>query len=165
MQVSDFENIYRSKYRSLYLYAGDFIAEREVCRDIISDVFAQLWARRHEIDPETVDAYLRSAVRNACISYLRRQNRRRELSPEFLNLTDTQQAQLDSMDTRLEDLQKAISLLPERTRFALEQCALNKKSYQETAQMMNISPDGVRFHIKKAYAFIRQYFKDITTES
>ena len=165
MQVSDFENIYRSKYRNLYLYAGDFIAEREVCRDILSDVFAQLWMRRSEIDIETVDAYLRSAVRNACISYLRQHNRYQDLSPEFLNLTDTQQAQLDSMDSRIEELQKAISLLPERTRFALEQCALNQKSYQETAQLMNITPEGVKFHIKKAYSFIRQYFKDKSTES
>lgn len=160
VNLSDFENIYRSRYRNLYLYAGDFVADREACRDILSDVFAGMWAHRDEIDLQTVDYYLRTAVRNACITYLRNRNRRNGIISEFLNLTREQESQLDSMDSRLEELEKAIALLPERTRSALEQCSLHGLSYREVADRMGISPDGVKFHIVKAYQSIRDYFQN-----
>ncbi len=157
LSVAEFEEIYRRYYVRLYLYASDFIDDGEVCRDIVAEVFAQLWTNRGEIDRASLEGYLRASVRNACISFIRKMNSRARYS-EYIQLTEEEGVFIDSVDDRETELLKAISLLPERTRHILEECTLHEHTYKEVADELGITPSGVKQHIIKAYSFLRDYF-------
>lgn len=67
-----FAEIYRRYARMLFLEAYRKIGAREVCEDILQDVFSALWARREELQPDkSLKAYLRGALRHKVIDYYR----------------------------------------------------------------------------------------------
>ncbi len=158
MTPLEFEIVYFKYYRRLYLYATDFIPDDEnICRDITGDVFSTLWSIKESVNAETVEPYLRTSIRNACLNHLRlRHNKKRY--EEFIRLSKEEMESLDSIDDRVETLKRAISGLPDRTRQILELCYLHGHTYKEVAEMTGISADGVKSHIVKAYAYIRKYF-------
>lgn len=160
MTAAEFENIYRTFYRRMYVYAHDFVVDREACNDIVADVFMALWDMRDRIDRSTVEAYLRTSVRNACFHYFRRQ-RNNEAFSEYFKLTVEEVDSLDSIDERVDDLMNAIDSLPDRTRYILEQCYLHDKTYKEVAAQEGITDSGVKKHIVKAYSSIREYFRGL----
>lgn len=157
LSASEFEEIFRRYYPRLYLYASDFIADSEVCRDIVADVFEHLWNSRRSLGADEAEGYLRACVRNACISHIRKMNSHARYS-EYVQLSSEEFSTADSVDEREADLLKAMSLLPERTRGILELCTLGRHTYKEVAEMLGITPSGVKQHIVKAYAFLRDYF-------
>lgn len=163
---AEFESLYHRHYASLYLYAGDFIDSPEVCRDIVADVFVWLWNNRVNLTLETEEGYLRRSVRNACLTWLRRQDCH-ERYIDYLRLSREMDQGLeestDSVDEIWAEVSDAINRLPERTRMALRECALNERSYKEVAEMMGITTSGVKQHIMKAYSFLREYFKNRKT--
>lgn len=159
MTIHEFENIYRRLYPRLFLYAHDFIGDEEVCRDVVADVLMKFWDVRDTVRMDTVEAYLRTSVRNACMMYLRKADRFEEYAM-YLRLSAVEIESIDAVDETVDDLLKAIDMLPQRTRHILELCYLHDKSYREVADMLGITADGVKKHIMKAYAFIREYFKD-----
>lgn len=161
MTIREFENIYRRLYTRMYLYAHSFIEDGEVCRDLVGDVFMRFYDVRDTVREDTVEAYLRASVRNACLMWMRRQENFDRYA-EFFRLTAAELDSLDMTDENIETLHRAIDALPERTRWVLEQCSLHGKSYREVADMLGITPDGVKKHIVKAYSSIREFFRKNT---
>lgn len=159
MSIEEFENIYRRLYPRLFLYAHDFIGDEEACRDIVADVFMKFWDVRDSVRTDTVEAYLRTSVRNACMMYFRKSDRFEEYAM-YMRLSAEEMESIDAVDESVDELLKAIDRLPQRTRHILEQCYLHDKSYREVGDMLGITADGVKKHIVKAYAFIREYFKN-----
>lgn len=162
MTAAEFENLYHRHYASLYLYAGDFIDSEEVCRDIVADVFVWIWNNRINLTLETEEAYLRRSVRNACLTWMRRQESHERYIDYFKLCHDLESGDDDSIDNVDEiwaEVNDAINRLPERTRMVLKECALNERTYKEVADMLGITPSGVKQHIVKAYSFLREYFK------
>lgn len=156
--IHDFENIYRRLYRRMFLYAHDFIEDEEVCRDIVGDVFMKFWDVRDTVRSETVEAYLRASVRNACLMWMRHRDNFGRYA-EFSRLTADEIESLDCVEETVEELNRAIDTLPERTRHILELCYLHGKTYREVAGLLGITSDGVKKHIVKAYSAIRDYFR------
>lgn len=159
MTLREFEDIYRNLYPRLFLYARDFIDDREICRDILGDVFMKFWHSRESIRHETVESYLRVCVRNACLLWMRQQNNLGRYA-EFFRLTESDYEAIDDFEENMATLNRAIDSLPERTRMILEQCYLHKKRYREVADMLGITTDGVKKHIVKAYSMIRSFFRE-----
>lgn len=158
MDIAEFEIIFRNNYRKMFLYAHDFVADTQVCYDIVSDVFLKLWEDRDKIDPDTAEAYLRTCTRNSCFLYFRQQ-RQFDKYKEALQLTEEEIEAIDSADELTESLIGVIDTLPDRTRYVLRQCYLHDKTYKEVADDLKITPDGVKKHIVKAYSIIRNFFK------
>lgn len=156
---SQFEDFYRTHYTRLYYYAYDFVDNIENCKDLVGDVFATVWNDRDHINPETLSAYLYTAVRNRCLNYLR-SRRYDEDYRNFCIEADRLSAQMppDSDDERYCAINREIEKLPPRTRFVLEQCYLHNKKYKEVAEVLDISADGVKKHIVKAFATLRAHF-------
>lgn len=163
MTPAEFESLYHRHYSSLYLYAGDFIDSPEVCRDIVADVFVWIWNNRINLTLETEEAYLRRSVRNACMTRLRR-DECHERYIDYMKLSHEIDAGIenstDDVDEIWAEVSDAIDKLPERTRTVLKECALNEHTYKEVADMLGITPSGVKQHIVKAYSFLREYFKN-----
>lgn len=158
MDIAEFEIIFRKYYKTMFLYAHDFIADTQVCYDIVSDTFLKLWENRDTIKADTVQAYLRTCVRNSCFLYFREQ-KQFDKYKELSLLTQEEIEALDDADNMTESLIGVIETLPEKTRYVLKQCYLHDKSYKEVAGDLNISPDGVKKHIVKAYTAIRNFFR------
>lgn len=58
-----FEIIYNKYWSSLYGSAYNRVRIKEVCQDIVQEIFMDLWKRRESINIDNLSAYLHSSVR------------------------------------------------------------------------------------------------------
>ena len=58
-----FKEIYKRYWPKLYIYAYNVLREKDICEDIIQEVFTNLWIRRKSAHIENVSAFLYQAVK------------------------------------------------------------------------------------------------------
>lgn len=152
-----FEDLFRKYYSRLYYYALDWVNEEEIAKDIVSELFGDLWVNFDHWKPSNPEAYLARAVRNRCLNYLKHKVIERNALEAYLN---EKQALISSDLTAQEELMRRIETvmteLPERTRFVVQQCYIEGKKYSELATQLDTTPGMIHKHISKALAIFRK---------
>jgi len=73
-QYNQFQAVFRAWYSPLCNYAVTFTKDPDVSEDIVQDLFVKIWEQRRGLLTETsIRYYLFTAVRNNCITWLRRE--------------------------------------------------------------------------------------------
>ena len=149
-----FRILFDHYYRYLQITAYRYLADENRAKDIVQDVFADLWIRRRELTiRQAPSAYLRSMVVHRSLNILKR-NQRMENRPENeLEIGASSQAipdrQLESKEG-LASLQAAIDALPPRCRTVFVLSRFEELSHKEIAQKLNISTKTIENQITKA---------------
>lgn len=160
ISVSEFEQIYKDYYPRLYHYAYDFIEDTDASEDIVSEVFFHLWHERGSLKPDTLSSYLYVTVRNRCLNYLRHQKGKSAYEAYCrAAFSEEDDNYWQIMEERISEMRREIDKMPQKTCFVLEQCYLNGHTYREVGEMMGITDNGVKKHIVKAFAILREHFK------
>lgn len=154
-----FDDLFRNNYRRMYLYAYELMGDREMCRDIVSDVFANIWKNKLDVIDDISPSYLMAAIKNACTSSLRHIATARKYEEEYLNACH--EYNMDDVTSKRQDMlvRKMLDMVPSPpTREILTECYLNRKTYKKVAEQMGISPDTVKKHIIKSLKLLREAF-------
>ncbi|MGO1164343.1 RNA polymerase sigma factor [Brucella pseudogrignonensis] len=127
--------------------------------DVVQDVFVRLWGKTREHIILT-PAYLSRCVRNAAIDLIRVENRHKKL-PEMLKeeqytapVATPEQIVIAINDVH--QIDKAIRSLPERVRHIFLLNRIHGCSYDEIAEVLNISYSTVERDMAKAILACRQ---------
>lgn len=158
--LSEFEKTYKDYYSRLYHYAYDFIDDMGASEDIVSEVFSNLWRDHGSLSSGTLTSYLFVSVRNRCLNYLRKRHGKAVYEAYCrASFTEEDETYWQNMEQRISEVRAEIDKMPPKTRFVLEQCYLEGHSYKEVGEMMDITTDGVKKHIVKAFSLLRTHFK------
>lgn len=160
--LDQMELLYKKFYRKLFLYALTYLGEEEEARDMVSDMFVQLWYKwKEEQTVRTPSAsYLYAMLRSRCVDKLRRQ----EVENRYL-----QQLEKDRFDNE-EDVKEyeqtvtrlytAIQQLPEPGKTILQHCYFDHMTYQQTADKLQMSLPMVKKHMAKIFQLLRDKLKN-----
>lgn len=161
-----FDTIFKSFYKILCRGARGFFRNDHLVEEVVSDVFVRLWNNRNELEIRgSLRDYLVKAVYNNCITYYRSlkvqerlKNEVDELQKRRCALIDLGQDPLEYIITsELEEkVREAVESLPPRYREAFELSRYHDMKYEEIAQEMGISVNGVKINIKKALEHLRE---------
>lgn len=155
---NDIETLFRSNYARLYHYAMQMIDDGELCRDIIADVFEQLWRQWDRIPDNKRNAMLYRSVHNRCIDHIRKLTTRQNYI-EFFKATFSMEADSalneDSDSIRFEKIEKAIGTLPEIDQTIINRAFIDGRRYADIAEELQISLSSIKKHIAKAILKIR----------
>lgn len=158
---SEFEAVFKSHYRSLFLFAYGYVMNEMEAEDIVSGVFSQLWEKRKNLPPEEeLKPYLYASVKYACLRYFKRLQltddyRKRQAEAFILSFAEEEE---ENELTLL--VKKALGSLSDNQRKIVEMHVMKGMKYTEISEMMNISENTVRTHLKRAYKILRFYLKD-----
>ena len=134
-QVSDFnkdhpeafELLFSSYYSSLCFFAEKYVTQTDDARDLVSEVFSNLWHKQIALKTHTnIKSFLYYSVRNACIDFIRKQKvlakRNKELEQYLQNDNLFHNEVLKS--EVLQDIYAEIQALPDQYKkaFQLWQC-------------------------------------------
>ena len=151
-----FRELFLSMHPKLIRYATTLMGDTDEAKDIVSEVFGRGWEEFDKLG-ESPSAWLYTATRNACL------NRLKHLKVEQTHIEAivlATQADVDNGYWEHEALlQKAEAIarsLPEPTCTILRLCYWEKKTYQQVAEHLSISPDTVNKHISKALRMLRE---------
>jgi RNA polymerase sigma-70 factor (ECF subfamily) len=135
--------------------------------DTVQTAFIRLWSRRDSLTEEgSLKALLYTIVRNACLDDLRkrtRQERAQEIAPPPSSprtpYEDVHGAELQRVAA------SAVAQLPERRREVFRLVREEGLSYQEVAELMELSPQTVANHMSLAMADLRTMLKPYFSDS
>jgi RNA polymerase sigma-70 factor (family 1) len=151
-----FEELYSRYFFRVLNDAYKRLRDRDHAEELVQDLFVGIWLKRHQIViAKTFDAYLHTCLRNAVISFFRKNNKVVEYP---VNYTDREDTQATNEEIAYNDLKVAydrtISVLPDKCRNAYEMFE-SGLTIQQIANSSNVSPKTVESHLLKARNTIR----------
>lgn len=158
-----YEQIFTRYYSTLCAYTRLFVRGGEIGENIVQDLMLWLWENRAELRiTDSLSGYLFSAVRNRCLKHLSHEMvERRVLGHLHEKLHD----QFESPDFYvIEELQEkirtAVEDLPKTYREAFELNRFERKTYEEIAAQLGVSPKTVDYRIQQSLKILRVRLKD-----
>lgn len=151
-----FEKLFIEKYEQLYYFAYDYVVDEDTAKDIVSETFTMVWKNRLNISSEKINSYLHTAVRNRCLDYLRKEKRKNHFEKAYPTLySEVEDDSWQEREERISELQDAIRQLPERTQWVLRQRYEEHRSYQEIADELDISLNGMKKLMNRTFTQLR----------
>ncbi len=162
-----FEFIFRAYSPRLKGFIRKFIQDDDIGEDIIQDVFVKIWIRRKEIEESTLQSYLFTLVRNACLDYIKHQKIADSHSaaikcsalqevPYYADFFSDPYHQ-----TLYNEVQKEIDIvinnLPEQTRKIFRMSRFEGLKNAEIATILNISVRSIEKHNRKALDLLKTH--------
>ncbi|MFD0767275.1 RNA polymerase sigma-70 factor [Mucilaginibacter lutimaris] len=155
-----FETLYHKYSGKAYHVAYNLFRDSDVCEDLVQELFIDLWAKRNSLRITSLEWYLKVAIKNRVLMYIRTQKATLDLSA-IATLT-----QKYSTDSKLIQndishlLEEGVERLPEKCRQIF---TLSRKEYlsnKEIASRLNISTKTVENQITIALRYLRVSLND-----
>lgn len=157
-----FEQLFKSYYKPLCLTVSRIIPDQNQAKDIVQEVFADLWKRRDSFEPKTsIIAYLKRAAINKSLNHIRDYKIKTEGIDDKTILTSTAANKQELIEAeQLENvINKCINALPERCRLVFILSRYESKTQKEIAHLMGISEKTVENQMTKALKTLRNSIK------
>jgi RNA polymerase sigma-70 factor (family 1) len=157
---SALEQIYRQYWSKLYVYAFNVLREREICEDIVQEIFVDLWIKRHDVQISDLNSYLCQSVKYQIFNHFRKSKYKKQLLMKF-DLINTHY-NIDELYEKKElkaNIKDAISKLPKQRRIIFQMSRYDGLSNKEISENLNISLQTVKNQISVSLKFIRKTLK------
>jgi RNA polymerase sigma-70 factor (ECF subfamily) len=150
------EKLFKTYFTALMAFSRKILGDEDDAREVVHQVFINLWEKRNEIDLSTsLKSYLFTAVNNRSLNVIRdRKKFSAEEVPEQVEEYDVS-AVIESMELE-EKIRGAIGTLPERCRIIFELNRFDGLSYAEIAKKLDISVKTVENQMTKALKILRE---------
>lgn len=150
-----FTRLYNQYADQLYHTAYNILRNREVCEDVVQEVFIKLWDKHQTLEIRHIKAYLYAAVRNGVLMVIR--NGKVNVSVAELEALAGPDSPLDHVLQKelIHSLEREISTLPKKCR---EIFCLSRKeglSNKEIADSLKISVKTVENQLTIALRRLR----------
>lgn len=156
---SGFESVYRTYAPSLIQFAAGKLLSLEEARDMIQDIFTNLWDHRNSIDiKSSLKAYLYASVRYRIIDHIRKNINRREYAAMISQLAENVSADVESavhVKSIQQQLETVVDTLPARTKQIYRLSRQRHLAVKEIAVELGISEQSVKNQLSTAMNRLR----------
>lgn len=159
---AEFKNLFDREYEQLCRYAYTYMQDEHLAEDVVQDTFIKIWEQKKDlITSENIKFYLVTAVRNNCISALRKQQTSKtsftdntpEPEPEPF-LTDRQHRENETEQVR--KIREALDQLPPKCKEVFLMIKMHGMSYKQAADSLNLSVKTIENQMGKAIKILRE---------
>lgn len=154
LDEASFEKVFKEYFISLCSFATKYIHDQDEAKDIVHQVYLNLWEKRKEIQMnQSIRSYLYTSVHNRCLNYIRDHKKFiHDNYPDSIENLDPFIRNSDFMETEelRSHIHKALYELPEGCRTIFTLSRFDGKKYKEIAQELGISIKTVETQMSKA---------------
>ncbi len=159
-----FEQLFREYFKPLTAFAKKYVGDIDVAKEIVHEVFINLWTKKESIDIEkAVKSYIYTSTYNRSLNYLRDNKKfERNADLESNSINESIWNYSDQVETlELEEkINKTINSLPEKCREVFILSRYDGLKYHEIAEKLNISVKTVESQMSKALMVLRENLKE-----
>lgn len=158
-----FKQIYLKYWNPLFHAAYHRLGNKEAAKELVQNLFMRLWEKRQESIIQQLPNYLNTAIKNSVINYIESVIIQRKYIHYTKETGYEQTATADDIANFNElnrAIEKAINLLPEKTRHVFKLSRFENLSAREIATNLNISEKAVEYHITQSLKFMRLHLKE-----
>lgn len=156
--VAAYDELFMKYHKLLCLNAFWFLRSEQEANDLVQTFFLDIWDKKLYLHFEgDIRGYLHQAVKNRCLTLLKKQKNERENKFAFTQLQDVTIATSTepSMDY-YSQLSTALNDMAVQKRAAIHMVYMQGKRYQEAADEMGISINSFKTHLKRGLKVLRQ---------
>ena len=158
---SDFQKLFRLHHNTLCMHAYKYLADSDESQDAVQEVFVKFWEIKQDmVNDKNALYYLITAVRNNCISRLRKKVHTVSMEDEtvYNKITDTPLEEDIKESTDIQALvDEALALLPPKCGAVFRMSRIDKLTYQQIANELGISIKTVENQMGKAIGIMREF--------
>jgi len=151
--------LYRKYWRSLYITSYNVLKNKQLCEDIVQEIFISIWNRRENLSIKTsLKSYLYACVRYQVFAQIKKN--RKMLRVDLFNAID-QRIEYTSPETEfvykelVQQMNKAIESLPKKCKRVYLLSRNENLSNLEIANELHISKKTVENHMTKALRILK----------
>lgn len=165
LTCEEFERLFDQHVDDVAAFLNTYATGRAQLKDWVQEVFIKLWESREQIDFEhpAFKSYLFTTARNLALKKLRNKKRYDAWLDQYLVQITTLQSEVDN-SVDFAKLKKkhdqTLSHISDRARQAYLLSRNEGLTYQEIADVMDISVKTVEVHISKALRILKKALKD-----
>lgn len=151
-------SIYDTYWQPLFIASYGLLKNKEVCEEIIQDVFIDIWNRRAEIEIKvSLQSYLYACVRYKVFSEFRKNKIIRvelieDLNTRFQYATPETKVMYKELELHIASI---VEKLPIKCQTVYKLSRNEDLTHKEIAEQLNISPKTVENHITNALKVLR----------
>ena len=164
LDKQSFVILFKTHFKGLTFFALEYVKDYDIAREIVQEVFVNLWEKRNSIDLEkSPKSYLGTSVRNRCLNYLRDH---KKFNADILEIeglgSDEEYVKLDELITEelKNKIEEATNALPDKCREVFLLSRIENKKYKEIAHDLDISVKTVEAQMSKALKIMREKLAD-----
>ena len=155
-----FEVLYNKYSGKVYQAAYNLFRDKDVCEDLVQELFIDLWIKRNKLNVSSLEWYLKIAIKNRVLMYIRTKRATLDLSAIAM-LTEKYTTDSKLMQNDISAILKNnIDLLPEKCRQIFTLSRQEYLSNKEIASRLNISIKTVENQITIALRYLRTGLTD-----
>ena len=150
--------LYNAYWKPLYISSYNLLKNKELCEEIIQDIFIDLWNNREKIQIKvSLNSYLYASTRYKVFGQFRKKKIVRvELFEDLKNRFQYATPETKLMHKELtEQINKIVKTLPEKCKRVYKLSRNKQLSHKEIAEKLNISTKTVENHISNALRVLR----------
>jgi len=157
-RTEQFDKLFYSEFSRMYKAAYILLGDEDEAKDVVQDVFAQLWAGTIPLREESTRAFLLTCVRNRCLNLIAHRKITQEamqlLMPEVIESGQHDEEIITAIEDYIDH-----RLTPQTGRI-IRMHYNEEQSYKEIGQQLGISLSAVNKHIVQGLRKLRQTFKN-----
>jgi RNA polymerase sigma-70 factor (ECF subfamily) len=157
-----FAIIYKRYFNPLYGHAFKMLKDKAVCKDIVQEIFVQLWAKRHTQEINALDAYLHAITRFQVFKAIRSSRSHDDLfdiGDELPVCSGTTESIITQKEMAVL-LYNSVIQLPQKCQAIFNMSRVDHLSTKEIALRLAIAPKTVENQLTIALRKLRVNFRD-----
>ena len=171
MKDKDFAKVYERNYKPSFLFAKSYVHDDLVAEDIAAESLFKYWQICRESEENVSEAMLVTILKNRAIDHLRAEMHKQialesmaETAMRDLEIQVTALEACDPNELFSEEIQRIVqetmNTLPEKTQEIFFLSRYENKTFKEIAEIVNLSPKTVEYHISQSLKAMRIALKD-----
>ncbi|OOQ56657.1 RNA polymerase sigma-70 factor [Mucilaginibacter pedocola] len=154
-----YNEIYNRYFYLIYTHAYKKLRDEDQARDIVQDIFVNLWLKREKLQISTnLAGYLYTAARNKVFDLFAHQEVASKYLDSLQQFIETQHAPTDERVRERElqaQIDKEIQALPPKMRQIFEMSRRAGMSYKEIAEELQVTENNISKQINGALRILR----------
>lgn len=154
------EAMFLKHYKEWCLLSYSYTRNMAESEDVVQDVFIKILNRKQQNEIKDLKNYISISVRNTTLKKIQRTKRLEEINDDILpSSAPSYEEYLIDVENKAK-VQEAVEVLPIKSKKVFELCVLEGIKYQSAAEVLGISINTVKFHLKKAFKILRFELQD-----
>jgi RNA polymerase sigma-70 factor (family 1) len=158
-----FAELFNRYWKKAHTLASSKLPSLELTREIVQELFCNLWERRHSLDITNFEHYLKVSVKYKAINYIKSEITHHKYSDyykAFAKIHDEETLKSVNYHELQEALEKGVQKLPEKTQKVFRLNRLEGKPITEVANALHLSEKAIQYHLARSLKELRVYLKD-----
>jgi RNA polymerase sigma factor (sigma-70 family) len=154
---TEYNNAIREYSRNLLRFVAKSLKDEKAAEDIVQDCFLKLWEHRNNVDARKLKSWLFTTAHHHLINYLKRASK--FTSEEFAEISIPAVSDFDIREL----IDKALDQLPQTQKSIILLRDLEGYSYEEIADIMQLSDAQVKVYLFRGRQKIKELLKSVHT--